>query len=248
PRARAAPVHRRGDHRGVRRHPRAHDALPAAPADAKPGPRPARRVHRAAAGTAGPDRHPALEHAPAGADRLDRARRVTDRDHGDPEPDRAGAGMSRRPALAALGAALLAVLATGCSGGAPGATGFGGGRSPQCSSRGFAGSNTVVLMAQAVPSATQLPCIRLLPAGWRFGGAGVARGVGRFWRNNDRAGLRSVQVSLTAGCDVSGLRPVPSDEEGTDRYERIQSLQGGYAGERLYVFPGGCATYRFRLA
>jgi len=156
--------------------------------------------------------------------------------------------MSRRPALAALGAALLAVLATGCSGVAPGATGFGGGRSPQCSSRGFAGSNTVVLMAQAVPSATQLPCIRLLPAGWTFGGADVARGVGRFWLNNDRAGLRSVQVSLTAGCDVSGLRPVPSDEEGTDRYERIQSLQGGYAGERLYVFPGGCATYRFRLA
>ena len=37
-----AAVHRRGDRRGVRRHPRAHDAHPAAPDAAPAGPRPAR--------------------------------------------------------------------------------------------------------------------------------------------------------------------------------------------------------------
>jgi len=58
-----------GDHRGVRGHPRPHDALPAAPDDARPGSRPARRVHRPAARAAAPDPHPALDRAPGGADR-----------------------------------------------------------------------------------------------------------------------------------------------------------------------------------
>lgn len=152
--------------------------------------------------------------------------------------------MSRRLPLAVL----MVALTAGCAGIAPGSTGFGGGLSPECSTRGLSGSNTVVLMAQAVPSATMLPCIRLLPAGWTYGDADVESGTAAFWLNNDRAGLKAVTVTLAARCEVSGLRPVPSDEEQTERYERVESLQGGYAGTRSYVFAGGCVTYRFRLA
>ena len=34
-------------------------------------------------------------------------------------------------------------------------------------------SEFFVLMAQSVPSATLLPCIRALPAGWTYGGSDV---------------------------------------------------------------------------
>ena len=63
-RAGPAAVLGRGDHRGLRRHPRAGHALPAPAHAAGPGPRPARRVPRPAPRAPGPDLQPALQPAP----------------------------------------------------------------------------------------------------------------------------------------------------------------------------------------
>ena len=84
---------------------------------------------------------------------------------------------------------------------------------------------TVILMAQAVPSAKWIPCIASLPSGWSFGQAPVHNGRGRFWLNSDRAGHRAVVVTLTARCEVSSAR----EDVRVDR------------------FPGGCATYDFNF-
>jgi membrane-associated phospholipid phosphatase len=116
------------------------------------------------------------------------------------------------------------------------------GRSPECGS-----GNTMILMAQSVTSATKLPCIASLPAGWHFGGVHVTSNRSTLWLNSDEGGERAVEATLEPRkeCDVTGTTPVPSDEAGTTRYEDPQSLRPDLRTTRHYLFPGGCITYRF---
>jgi hypothetical protein len=106
----------------------------------------------------------------------------------------------------------------------------------------------LVLTAQAVPSAVLVPCIRELPAGWSYGGSDVGNGRARFWLDSDRAGKHAVEVSLTRACSITGLQDVTedSDERGVRAY-----LQGldiyPYQANEYFLFPGGCATYRYRF-
>jgi membrane-associated phospholipid phosphatase len=105
--------------------------------------------------------------------------------------------------------------------------------------------HSMILSAQAVPSAALLPCIAALPSGWTIGGADIASGKTSLWLDSDRAGPRAVTVTLTAACDTSGAQQVPSDQPGTRRFERPLSLAPQFSGLRFYTFPGGCVTYRF---
>ncbi len=108
--------------------------------------------------------------------------------------------------------------------------------------------DSTILAAQAVPSAAQLPCVAALPSGWLINNADVSSGHVRFWLDSDQAGLHAVTITLTASCDVSGARQIPSDEPGTRRFERPLSLRPRFANVRYYTFPGGCTTYRFDFA
>jgi membrane-associated phospholipid phosphatase len=114
---------------------------------------------------------------------------------------------------------------------------------PQCGT-----GHTMILTAQAVPSAKLVPCISALPAGWQVGGADIASGRSRFWLNSDQAGDMAVTITLSAACDTSGARQIPSDQPGTQRFERPLSLRPQFTLLRFYTFPGGCATYRFNFA
>jgi len=104
------------------------------------------------------------------------------------------------------------------------------------------------LAAQAVPSATLLPCLDSLLTGWEFGGSQIVDGAFRFWLGSDRAGLQAVEVELVAECDVTGaVEVVPSpDEAGTRRYEKPLSL-APFAADRYYRFPGGCVEIEYRF-
>ncbi len=104
---------------------------------------------------------------------------------------------------------------------------------------------SMILSAQAVPSAAMLPCITTLPSGWHAGGAETASGHARFWLDSDQAGAHAVTITLSAACDVSGARQIPSSQPGTRRFERPLSLRPQFAGLRFYLFAGGCVTYRF---
>jgi hypothetical protein len=105
--------------------------------------------------------------------------------------------------------------------------------------------HSMILSAQAVPSAALLPCIAALPSGWTIGGADIASGKTSLWLHSDRAGPRAVTVTLTAACDTTGAHQIPSDQPGTQRFERPLSLVPQFSGLRFYTFPGGCVTYRF---
>jgi membrane-associated phospholipid phosphatase/tRNA A-37 threonylcarbamoyl transferase component Bud32 len=114
---------------------------------------------------------------------------------------------------------------------------------PQCGT-----GHTMVLAAQAVPSAALVPCVAELPSGWSVGGADIASGHARFWLDSDRAGPQAVTITLSATCNTSGAQQIPSDQPGTRRFERPLSLRPQFADLRFYTFPGGCATYRFKFS
>ena len=107
----------------------------------------------------------------------------------------------------------------------------------------------MILMAQAVPTATAVPCVAALPAGWEVGGVRVRRGDGRFWLDSDQAGDHAVEVTLRPPdeCTVEGATEVPSDEVGMRRFERPEQLPPGLRAVRTYLSDGACVTYRFEF-
>jgi hypothetical protein len=74
--------------------------------------------------------------------------------------------------------AVVVLLLGGCAGVPTGV--FEQARSPSCEYRGQPGTPVVILEAQAVPSATLLPCIKLLPAGWSVSDVFIQNGRARF--------------------------------------------------------------------
>ncbi|TFV67328.1 UNVERIFIED_ORG: hypothetical protein E4P37_03305 [Bacillus sp. AZ43] len=108
-------------------------------------------------------------------------------------------------------------------------------------------SNGVILMAQAVPTATWVPCLDTMPLGWHFAEVDVDRGSARFWLDSDRDGVRAIEVRLTRSCDTEGATEIPSDRPEMRRLERVTQVTPQYVGRRYYVFEGGCITVVFTL-
>ena len=66
------------------------------------------------------------------------------------------------------------------------------------------------LLAQSVPSASMVPCLRTLATGWTFGNLVVNNGRSRLTLDHDRAGSGAVQARLTAACDPANAVEVTS--------------------------------------
>jgi tRNA A-37 threonylcarbamoyl transferase component Bud32/membrane-associated phospholipid phosphatase len=99
------------------------------------------------------------------------------------------------------------------------------------------------LMAQSVPSASLIPCVQLLPAGWKVAQVTVNNGRSVITMDHDRAGKGAVVVRLTAAaCDLARAKEVTSEQRGADRYWRVDREFPVFAATRFYVFPGGCIT------
>ena len=150
---------------------------------------------------------------------------------------------ARRVALAAAMVAITAVAAYGTVRTFnPGSRGLGA-DPPSCGT-----GPSMILSAQAVPSAAMLPCINALPSGWHANGADIASGHARFWLDSDQAGPAALTVTLTAACDTAGARQIRTDQPGTQLFERQLSRAPRYSALRFYTFPGGCVTYQFSFA
>src|SRR5512132_1555991 len=103
------------------------------------------------------------------------------------------------------------------------------------------------LEAQAVPSASQVPCVRPLPVGWSVAMVTVNDGRSVLTLDHDRAGPAALVVRLTAACDPSGAVQGPSATTGVRHYQRIQSPTGQFTATWYDQFPGGCVTSRLHL-
>jgi serine/threonine protein kinase len=98
------------------------------------------------------------------------------------------------------------------------------------------------LLAQSVPSASLVPCVQLLPAGWSVAEVAVNNGRSLITLDHDRAGKAAVVVELTAACDLTGATEVTSEQPGARRYLRTDRNAPGFSATRAYAFPGGCIT------
>jgi membrane-associated phospholipid phosphatase len=98
------------------------------------------------------------------------------------------------------------------------------------------------LMAQSVPSAPQVPCLELVPVGWKVAEVAVNNGRSVITLDHDRGGRAAMVVRLTASCDLTGATEVSSDQRGARRYYRSRDAT------RIYDFRGGCVTQRFSAA
>ena len=65
------------------------------------------------------------------------------------------------------------------------------------------------LQAQSVPTASLVPCLNPLPAGWTFNTANVRNGWSTFILDHDRVGTQALVVRLTATCDTGGASSGP---------------------------------------
>jgi hypothetical protein len=146
-----------------------------------------------------------------------------------------------RPAAAAL--VLAGFVLSGCASGSTDSS-----RTPLCRTGDDGAADGVILMAQSVPTASFVPCIgAALPLGWSFHRLDARNGRARFWLDSDRDGVDAVEVRLERSCHTEGAAQIPSDREGMRRLERVRRVDPTYAGERYYVFDGGCLTITFAL-
>jgi tRNA A-37 threonylcarbamoyl transferase component Bud32 len=100
------------------------------------------------------------------------------------------------------------------------------------------------LQAQAVPSASLVPCVRSLPTGWTVANVTVNNGRSVITLDNDRAGTGAMVVRLTAGCDPGGATRIVSDQQEVRRYQRTENIDARFSAVRFDAFPGGCVTTR----
>jgi hypothetical protein len=100
------------------------------------------------------------------------------------------------------------------------------------------------LLAQSVPSATLVPCLGSLPAGWSVGTVTVNNGRSVIRLNHDRAGTEVLVVQLTAGCHSRGATQVPSTQPQGAALQRIERQTPRLEAIHFDRFPGGCLTAR----
>jgi hypothetical protein len=114
-----------------------------------------------------------------------------------------------------------------------------------CTPHSDAIQKSLVLVAQAVPTATLLPCINGPPEGWTFSSFEARSGRVDVWFDSDRAGMRALDVTLVAACRVQGTAE-PSDElQAPDLRVKLDVRGDRVSGTRYYPFPGGCLMERF---
>ena len=109
--------------------------------------------------------------------------------------------------------------------------------------------DVMILMAQAVPTATAVPCVAALPAGWDVGGvAGAQRRRARSGSTPTSAGDHAVEVTLRPPdeCDVDGATEVPSDEVGHAAVRAARAAAARRCERRARTCStAACVTYRF---
>jgi hypothetical protein len=100
------------------------------------------------------------------------------------------------------------------------------------------------LMAQSVPSASLVPCVRSRLPGWSVADVAANDGRSVLTLDHDRAGRGAVVLRLTATCDLAGAVEAQSSVPGVRRYQRVERRTGEFGATWYDRFPGGCVTYR----
>ena len=104
------------------------------------------------------------------------------------------------------------------------------------------------VVAQSVPGASHVPCIRQRNEEWSTGSFRAGRGGTRFTLVPHRPGGRPVRVVFDDECDLTGAVATTPRAEGVRTAVRLRSVSPRYTGTLTDVFAGGCVTYTFDFA
>ena len=104
----------------------------------------------------------------------------------------------------------------------------------------------LVLMAQSVPTASAVPCLRAELDDWFLDDLDSWDGRTRieFSRLIDQIALT---IELTATCDRGEATETTTDQPGTRRFDERIRIGGTYRDRRFYLLPGACVAYEFVL-
>lgn len=109
-------------------------------------------------------------------------------------------------------------------------------------------SGMQVLLAQSVPTATAVPCLRSQVGDWIVTRFEVQDGRARIDFTYRYGHDDSATPELTPECQVGEAREVAGGIDGTRQYRREVRAPDRYADEIFYVYPGGCTSLRFHLS
>ncbi len=96
-----------------------------------------------------------------------------------------------------------------------------------------------VLMAESVRTASLIPCVRALPAGWRFETFEAHDGEATFSLDTPTGGDGAITVTLHRRCAPVGALAA-STAQGARLTEDVRS-RDPYVARWTYAFDGGCA-------
>jgi len=111
---------------------------------------------------------------------------------------------------------------------------------PDCS-----GEGPVLIMAQSVPTASQIPCLNGLPEGWSFAHGDISESGSAFIFDSDRAGDDAAVLSFGDSCDVGDAIRFEHSWPDIEGYDRNIAVDPSFRAERSYVFDGGCVRWSF---
>lgn len=111
---------------------------------------------------------------------------------------------------------------------------------PECPTGGSS-----LIVAQSVPSASQVPCFDPLPDGWSVSGVDVNQDRSVITFDSDRAGTGAAVLHLDRTCDVSAAVSTASEFPDAERFDQIEQLAPGFRASRFYRFDGGCVRWHF---
>ena len=104
----------------------------------------------------------------------------------------------------------------------------------------------LVLMAQSVPTASAVPCMRAALDDWYLDDMDSQDGYTRieFSRLIDEFAL-TIERSRT--CVHGAASETSTDQPGTRRFDERIRTGSSYRDRRFYLLPGACMTYQFAL-
>jgi hypothetical protein len=143
--------------------------------------------------------------------------------------------------VAVLVAVAVAVLAAGCSSAISTPL-----RVLPCTPSDDRLDKRMVLMAQSVPTASAVPCLRAELDDWFLDDLDSWDGHTNieFSRLRDQVAL---EIDLTRTCDRGGASETATDQPGTQRFDERIRDGSSYRDRRFYLLPGACVAYNFQL-
>jgi hypothetical protein len=103
-----------------------------------------------------------------------------------------------------------------------------------------------ILVAQSVPSAELVPCVRFLPEGWTFASFEASDAGARFAIAAPEEADGTADLSFTESCTDPAGRTVRTDEPGTQLLHEIRSDEP-YRASWTYLAEGECVRISIAL-